>query len=283
MLVARTVKELQYRLKQHRQSGQSIALVPTMGNLHQGHLQLVKTAKKYADVVLVTLFVNPTQFAENEDLDSYPRTFQDDCDKLEALDTNILFAPSNDEIYPLGGNNTTHVHVPGITNVLCGASRPGHFDGVTTIVCKLFNITRADVAIFGEKDYQQIAVIRKMVEDLNIPIKIVGEPIVREHDGLAMSSRNGYLTDEERTLAPSLHTELLRIKQAILNGEDDFDSLQVNAKTALSEAGFKPDYLHIYQRDQLTPATKGDTQLIILVAAFVGSTRLIDNLNVDRT
>ena len=282
MLVVRTVKELQEKLSQHRQSGQSIALVPTMGNLHQGHLQLVKTAQQYADVVVVTLFVNPTQFGENEDLDSYPRTFQDDCDKLEALDTNILFAPSNDEIYPLGGGNTTHVHVPSITNVLCGASRPGHFDGVTTIVCKLFNLTRADVAIFGEKDYQQIAVIRRMVDDLNIPIKIVGEPIVREQDGLAMSSRNGYLTDEERTLAPTLQETLQRIKQAILNREDDFNSLEINAKTTLSAAGFKPDYLHIYQRNQLRPATEDDTELVILVAAFLGATWLIDNLNVDR-
>ena len=283
MLVVRTVKELQKELSQCQQTSQSIALVPTMGNLHDGHLQLVKTAQKHADVVVVTLFVNPTQFGANEDLDSYPRTFQDDCDKLEALKTNILFAPSIDEIYPLGGNNTSHVHVPNITNVLCGASRPGHFDGVTTIVCKLFNMTRADVAIFGEKDYQQLAVIRRMVKDLNIPINIIGEPIVRESDGLAMSSRNGYLSKEERILAPRLHQILQGIKQHVLDGSTDYEIIESHAKKDLIEAGFKPDYLHIYHHNELRPATKEDKELVIVAAAFLGSTRLIDNLHINRT
>lgn len=283
MLVVRTVKELQEELNQRRLASQSIALVPTMGNLHKGHLQLVKTAQLHADIVVVTLFVNPTQFGANEDLDSYPRTFQDDCDKLEAIGANILFAPSIDEIYPLGGENTSHVHVPQITNLLCGASRPGHFDGVTTIVCKLFNMTRADVAIFGEKDYQQLAVIRRMVTDLNMPIRIIGEPIVREPDGLAMSSRNGYLSDEERTLAPQLHQTLQNIEQSLLHGDTDFKALQASAKTQLISAGFKPDYLYIYQHLELRPATKDDKELVILVAAFLGSTRLIDNLSVNRT
>jgi len=283
MLVIRTIKELQKELSQRRQATQSIALVPTMGNLHEGHLQLVKTAQKHADIVVVTLFVNPTQFGANEDLDSYPRTFQNDCDKLEALKTNILFAPSIDEIYPLGGDNTSHVHVPNMTNVLCGASRLGHFDGVTTIVCKLFNISRADVAIFGEKDYQQLAVIRRMVNDLNIPINIIGEPIVREPDGLAMSSRNGYLSEEERILAPRLHQILQTIKRHIVDGNTDFEALESYAAADLTKAGFKPDYLHIYQRNELRPATKNDNELVIVVAAFLGSTRLIDNLQVNRT
>ena len=283
MLVARTIKELQENLHQRRLTGKSIALVPTMGNLHQGHLQLVKTAQLHADIVVVTIFVNPTQFGANEDLDSYPRTFQNDFIKLEELNTDVLFAPNVDEIYPLGGNNTSHVHVPSITNILCGASRLGHFDGVTTIVCKLFNMTHADVAIFGEKDFQQLAVIRRMVIDLNIPISIVGESIVRESDGLAMSSRNIYLSGAERSLAPTIHKTLVGIKQAILDGENDYRTLETKAKTHLSEIGFKPDYLHIYHRDSLKSAAKDDKRLVILLAAFIGSTRLVDNLTVNLT
>jgi pantoate--beta-alanine ligase len=251
-----------------------------MGNLHAGHLQLVKTAKKHADCVLVSLFVNPTQFSENEDLDSYPRTLQQDIEKLEGVDTDILFTPSESMMYPRGGDNTTHVHVPQLTNILCGASRPNHFDGVTTIVNKLFNITRADIAVFGEKDYQQLAVIRRMVEDLNIPIRIIGEPIVRETDGLAMSSRNGYLSADERRVAPALQQVLLDMKQSIIEGEKDFASLELKGKSQLIEQGFKPDYLHIYHRDQLRPANIDDNNLIVIVAAFIGNTRLIDNLNV---
>lgn len=283
MLVVATIKELQNALYKHRQANKKIAVVPTMGNLHEGHLALVKTAQQHADIVVVTLFVNPTQFGANEDLDSYPRTFQDDCDKLDALNTSILFAPNIDEMYPLGGDQTTHVHVPNMTQVLCGASRPGHFDGVTTIVSKLFNITRADIAIFGEKDYQQLAVIRRMVNDLNIPIKIIGKPIVREPDGLAMSSRNGYLSEKERRIAPRLHQLLQTIKQEIIEGNHDLKSLESQAITDLIEAGFKPDYLQIYQRSELRPATENDKEIIILAAAFLGSTRLIDNIYVNRS
>ncbi|AFT66466.1 MAG: pantoate--beta-alanine ligase [Cycloclasticus pugetii] len=283
MLVVATIKELQNALHKHRQANKKIAVVPTMGNLHEGHLALVKTAQQHADIVVVTLFVNPTQFGANEDLDSYPRTFQDDCDKLDALNTSILFAPNIDEMYPLGGDQTTHVHVPNMTQVLCGASRPGHFDGVTTIVSKLFNITRADIAIFGEKDYQQLAVIRRMVNDLNIPIKIIGKPIVREPDGLAMSSRNGYLSEKERRIAPRLHQLLQTIKQEIIEGNHDLNSLESHAITDLIEAGFKPDYLQIYQRNELRPATENDKEIIILAAAFLGSTRLIDNIYVNRS
>ena len=283
MLVVATINELQNALHKHRQANKKIAVVPTMGNLHEGHLALVKTAQQHADIVVVTLFVNPTQFGANEDLDSYPRTFQDDCDKLDALNTSILFAPNIDEMYPLGGDQTTHVHVPNMTQVLCGASRPGHFDGVTTIVSKLFNITRADIAIFGEKDYQQLAVIRRMVNDLNIPIKIIGKPIVREPDGLAMSSRNGYLSEKERRIAPRLHQLLQTIKQEIIEGNHDLKSLESHAITDLIEAGFKPDYLQIYQRSELRPATENDKEIIILAAAFLGSTRLIDNIYVNRS
>jgi len=283
MLIVHTISELQERLNDLRRTGKQIGLVPTMGNLHQGHLQLVKTAQQHADITVVTLFVNPTQFGANEDLDSYPRTFQEDCDKLSALNTDILFAPNTDEIYPRGGDANTLVHVPEITNVLCGESRPNHFDGVTTIVSKLFNITRADVAVFGEKDYQQLAVIRRMVDDLNIPIKIIGEPIVRESDGLAMSSRNGYLSTDERQLAPSIQQTLLHIEQSIINGNSNFRSLEAHAKLQLTNLGFKPNYFHIYHHDLLRPATAGDTDIVILAAAFLGSTRLIDNLCIRLT
>ncbi len=283
MRIIQTIKELQNTLNQQRQSAGSVALVPTMGNLHQGHLQLVSTAQRHADIVVVSLFVNPTQFGANEDLDSYPRTMQDDIDKLEALNTDILFAPTIDEMYPLGGDHTSRVHVPGITDVLCGASRPGHFDGVTTIVNKLFNISRAEFAIFGEKDFQQVAVIRRMVDDLNIPITIITEPTVREADGLALSSRNGYLSKAQRQLAPQLYATLLEVKLAITAGDNNFEQLEINAKERLTAQGFKPDYLHIFQRDFLQPAKDTDTDLIILVAAFAGTTRLIDNLSVNLT
>jgi pantoate--beta-alanine ligase len=250
-----------------------------MGNLHDGHLQLVKTAQQHADIVVVTLFVNPTQFGANEDLDSYPRTFQDDCDKLEAFNTDILFAPTVNDIYPHGGDASTHVHVPDITTVLCGASRPGHFDGVTTIVSKLINMTCADVAIFGEKDWQQLAVIRRMVEDLNIPITIIGEPIVREPDGLAMSSRNSYLSQGQRQIASKLYEVLSKTQEAIIEGNNDYSTLEVHAKETLVEHGFKPDYFYIYHRDHLRPATSNDEELVIVAAAFLGSTRLIDNIH----
>ena len=281
MLVIHSIQELQARLAEYRQAGRSIGLVPTMGNLHQGHLQLVITAQQHADVVMVSLFVNPTQFGANEDLDSYPRTFQDDVNKLEALDTDILFAPTVDEIYPLGGDNTSHVHVPDITTVLCGASRPGHFDGVTTVVNKLFNISRADTAVFGEKDWQQLAVIRRMVIDLNMPINIVGEPIVREADGLAMSSRNGYLSAEQRQLAPALNRCLQDMETALMSGNREFDSLKEAAITTLNAQGFQVDYLDILDPLTLTESTVDDPAFIILVAAFVGDTRLIDNLHIQ--
>lgn len=281
MLICTSIKQLQRALDSYRLAHKTIALVPTMGSLHAGHLQLVKTAHKHADAVLVSLFVNPTQFGENEDLDSYPRTLADDTNKLDEASTDILFTPSIDDIYPLGGDNTSHVHVPQLTNILCGASRPGHFDGVTTVVAKLFNMTRADVAIFGEKDYQQLAVIRRMVEDLNIPIKIIGEPIVREADGLAMSSRNGYLSEDERALAPTLSQVLESVKKQLINGKRDYKVIEAAAKKQLTKQGFKPDYLTILNSDTLTPPFKSDNQLIVVAAAYLGSTRLLDNLVIN--
>ena len=281
MQIVHTIKDLQLALSLIRQAKQSIALVPTMGNLHQGHLQLVTTAQQHADTVIVSLFVNPTQFGANEDLDNYPRTLQADIEKLEAVQTDILFAPNIADIYPHGSDHSTHVHVPGLTDILCGASRPGHFDGVTTIVAKLFNMTRADVALFGEKDFQQLAVIRRMVDDLNIPINIVSVPIVREPSGLAMSSRNGYLSAQQRQLAAAIHPILLTTQQALIDGSSDIDSLCDNAAKSLNDKGFSVDYVHILQRDHLKLATKKDKELVMLIAAYLGSTRLIDNITIS--
>lgn len=281
MLIVKSITELQQAISGARADGKTIGLVPTMGNLHAGHIQLVSTAHKHADIVVVSLFVNPTQFGANEDLGSYPRTLQNDIQKLEAVDTDILFTPTVDTIYPLGGENSAHVHVPELTNIHCGASRPGHFDGVTTVVTKLFNMTRADVAIFGEKDFQQLAVIRRMVADLNIPIKIIGEPIVREQNGLAMSSRNGYLTQEEHNIAPQLNNILTAAKQKILSGERNYLQLEQHAKQTLLDAGFKPDYFTICNSNDLQPATATDQEIVILAAAFLGTPRLIDNITVN--
>ena len=264
-----------------RDRHQSVALVPTMGNLHEGHLQLVHTAKKHADAVLVTIFVNPTQFGANEDLDNYPRTLAEDIDKLDEINTNILFTPPAEDIYPQGGSHSTNVHVPQLTNLLCGAARPGHFDGVTTIVNKLFNMTQADVAIFGEKDFQQLTIIRRMVSDLNMPIRIIGEAIVRESDGLAMSSRNSYLSTTERNKAPLLYQTLVTVKAQLLKDHADYRAIEETAKKQLISHGFIPDYLSILDQDSLAPPIDNTSKLIVLAAAKLGTTRLIDNLVIN--
>jgi len=281
MLICTSIKQLQDALASFRLAHQSVALVPTMGNLHEGHLQLVRTAKKHADAVLVTIFVNPTQFGANEDLDNYPRTLAEDTDKLDEINADILFTPSVQDIYPQGGTHSTTVHVPQLTNLLCGAARPGHFDGVTTIVNKLFNMTKADVAIFGEKDFQQLAVIRRMVNDLNISITIIGEPILREQDGLAMSSRNGYLTSTQRDKAPLLNKILIYVKKQILEGDDDYIAIEMAAKKQLIKNGFKPDYFSIVDQETLAPPVDDASKLVVLVAAHLGTTRLIDNLVIN--
>ena len=281
MLICTSIKQLQHALASFRLAHHSVALVPTMGNLHEGHLQLVRSAKKHADAVLVTIFVNPTQFGANEDLDNYPRTLADDTHKLDEVNADILFTPSVEDIYPQGGTHSTSVHVPQLTNLLCGAARPGHFDGVTTIVNKLFNMTQADVAIFGEKDFQQLAVIRRMVTDLNMPISIIGEPIVRETDGLAMSSRNGYLTALERDKAPLLYQTLMSVKAHLLEGRSDYNAVEATAKEQLIDNGFKPDYISIVDHESLAPPANDSSRLVVLVAARLGTTRLIDNLVIN--
>ena len=266
-------------LSPFRLEGKTIALVPTMGNLHAGHISLVERAGQSADIVVTSLFVNPTQFGENEDLDSYPRTLQADQEKLEKAGNHFLFAPSVDEIYPAGLNQST-VHVPGCTTGLCGGKRPGHFDGVSTIVTKLFHIVQPDTAIFGEKDFQQLCTIKKMVNDLCFPIKIIGVETCREADSLAMSSRNGYLSDDERTKAPALYGALLQIKTALLAGDIHHEALIKNGIQQIEKQGFVSDYLEIREASTLQPAENNDKNLVILIAAFIGKTRLIDNISV---
>ena len=262
-------------------SGQRIAFVPTMGNLHAGHLSLVKAAKANADIVVVSIFVNPLQFGAEEDLDNYPRTLVDDSAQLEELGVDVLFTPTVSDIYPRGLEQQTFVEVPGISYMICGASRPGHFRGVATIVSKLFNMVQPNIAFFGEKDYQQLQVIKAMVTDLSMNVEVVGVPTMRHTDGLAMSSRNGYLTEAERAIAPTIAHVLTHIKDQIESGNRQFKQLISEGNAILKEAGFKPDYIEIREAFTLQAASFEDKELVILGAAFLGKTRLIDNLQVS--
>lgn len=262
-------------VREWRESVSRVAFVPTMGNLHAGHLKLVREAKKYADKVIVSIFVNPTQFGLNEDFSSYPRTEQRDFKLLDAENCDAVFLPSVETIY--SQNAQTTVSVSHVSQNYCGASRAGHFDGVATVVCKLFNIIKPDVALFGLKDFQQFCVIQTMVHDLHFPIELVGVPTVREADGLAMSSRNGYLSEKEREIAPTLYQILQAARDKLLTGQKILDV--ENASIAnLTQAGFIVDYFNIARRVDLKQATENDHELIILAAAKLGKTRLIDNL-----
>lgn len=282
MKTVSSVRELRAAVAEARAAGKRVALVPTMGNLHSGHAALVRRASQLADFVIASIFVNPLQFGAGEDLDTYPRTLAADQETLFEAGCNLLFAPGVDEMYPNGMQEQTRVSVPGVSEGLCGGSRPGHFDGVSTVVCKLFNMAQPDLAVFGEKDYQQLAVIRTMVRDLNLPIEIFGEPTVRAEDGLALSSRNGYLSAEQRALAPRLQATLQDIASELRCRERDLDVLVRDAIDALQASGLRPDYLEIREAGSLRPAGPGDRQVVILAAAFLGTTRLIDNLAVDR-
>ena len=275
-----SVQHLRDAVAQARRAGQRIALVPTMGNLHAGHVSLIEQARRSADFIVASIFVNPLQFGANEDLDSYPRTLAEDQDKLAAAGCNLLFTPTVTEMYPNGMHGQTRVLVPGVSEGLCGASRPGHFEGVATVVCKLFNMVQPDLAVFGEKDYQQLAVIRSMVRDLNLPIEIQGAPIVRAADGLALSSRNGYLDAAQRAAAPALYRSLQQLAERLRAGETEHAALIAEAQRAQQAAGFRPDYLEIREAFSLRPATPADRSLVLLTAAHLGSTRLIDNLSV---
>ncbi|WP_220812190.1 pantoate--beta-alanine ligase [Pseudomonas paralcaligenes] len=278
MNTVKTVVELRAAVARARGDGKRVAFVPTMGNLHEGHVALVEKAGQRADFVVASIFVNPLQFGPSEDLARYPRTLVADQEKLVAAGCHLLFHPEVDEMYPYGQEGQTRVSVPGVSEGLCGASRPGHFEGVATVVTKLFNMVQPDIAVFGEKDFQQLAVIRTLVRDLNMPVQIIGEPTVRAEDGLALSSRNGYLSAEQRAQAPALHRTLRQLAEAIRGGERNFAQLVESGKGSLLSAGLRPDYLEIRESVGLRPAHDEDTRLVILAAAFLGTTRLIDNL-----
>ena len=282
MQVFHTISGLRESLTGHRAQGQTIGFVPTMGNLHDGHLALIKQAKQSNNVVVCSIFVNALQFGLNEDWDKYPRTYESDCEKLRSMGCDYLFFPDDKEMYPNGLDTQSRVICPTMTDVLCGASRPGHFEGVTTVVSKLFNIVQPDEAIFGIKDYQQLAVIRRMAQDLCMPVKITSAPIHREIDGLAMSSRNSYITQEERPKVTVLKQVLEQIASKIDAGDQDFASLEFEAKAVIENQGFKVDYVTISNSKTLQPAAIDDHDITILGAMFTKSARLIDNISLKK-
>lgn len=280
MQIIHTISELRSALA----SRSGIALVPTMGNLHAGHIHLVELAKQQAQCVVVSIFVNPLQFGANEDLANYPRTLEADCEKLKAAGADFVFAPAVTDMYPdfnaatnnLGQSMT--INAPPIANELCGASRPGHFDGVATVVMKLFNIVMPQIAVFGKKDFQQLFIIRELVRQFNLPISIIAGETVREASGLAMSSRNGYLTPEQKAHACMLHTCLKQIVSSIQQGYGDYAALEQVTAHTLDNSGWSTDYVSIRAAHTLLPASKEDSELVVLAAARIGSTRLIDNI-----
>jgi pantoate--beta-alanine ligase len=282
MLVISDIKVLRATVKAWRQEGHTVAFVPTMGNLHQGHLKLVDEARQRADKVIVSIFVNPMQFGANEDLAKYPRTLAEDCAGLTDHQADAVFTPTPELIYPKGLEVQTAVDVPFIGDNHCGASRPGHFRGVSTIVTKLFNLVQPDIALFGKKDYQQLAVIRALTIDLSFPIEIIGIDTERAADGLALSSRNGYLSAEQRATAPLIYQQLRWLAEQIRGqqGTSDFRALEQQVRETLGQAGFRPDYVNICQRHNLELANDLSSPLVILLAAYLGTTRLIDNLEV---
>ena len=280
MQVFHTISGLRDSLSGHRSHGQTIGFVPTMGNLHDGHLALIKQARNSNDIVVCSIFVNALQFGLNEDWDKYPRTYESDCEKLRSVGCDYLFFPDDNEMYPNGLDTQSRVICPTMTDVLCGASRPGHFEGVTTVVSKLFNIVQPDEAIFGIKDYQQLAVIRRMAEDLCMSVKISSAPIHREVDGLAMSSRNSYITEEERPKVTVLKQVLEQIASKIDAGDQNFATLESEARAIIESQGFKADYVTISNSKTLQPAAIDDREITVLGAMFTESARLIDNISI---
>lgn len=273
--------ELREQLNDWRQSGEHIALVPTMGNLHDGHMELVELARQNSERVVVSVFVNPTQFGPGEDFDSYPRTLELDKRRLKRASADLLFAPEVEVMYPFGTDTAASVSLPVLTDEFCGESRPGHFDGVTSVVTRLFSLVQPDVAVFGQKDYQQLLVIRRLVEDMSLPIEIVSAPTARENDGLAMSSRNQYLTEEERELAPLLYAQLLEVSDTLESGADNYAEIEQAASAALESQGFEAEYLSVRRAENLAPPDRQTDELIVLAAARLGKTRLIDNILVQ--
>ncbi len=281
MIVVSSSESLRESLGDWRRSGEHIALVPTMGNLHDGHLSLMTLAREHAERVVVSIFVNPTQFTEGEDFEQYPRTLERDKRLLKKVKADLLFVPDVDTMYPFGLDKATSVTVPVLTAEFCGAFRPGHFDGVTSVVSRLFSIVQPDVAIFGQKDFQQQQVIRRLVEDLQLPLQIVSAPIIREGDGLALSSRNQYLSEEQRRVAATLYSVLQGIGKDLQAGKRNFEELEKHAMDALSGAGFDPEYVGIRRAENLEPPDRDSDEIVVLAAARLGNARLIDNIVVS--
>ncbi len=282
MRTVHTIADLRAQVAAWKRAGERVAFVPTMGNLHRGHIHLVEQARELAPRTVASIFVNPLQFGPSEDFAAYPRTLEADSRQLATAGLDLLFAPSVAEVYPRPLETMTQVTVPDLPTVLCGASRPGHFTGVTTVVSKLFNMAQPDIAVFGEKDWQQLVIIRRMVTDLDLPVEIVGVPTVREADGLALSSRNGYLSAEERAIAPTLYATLRTTAERLRAGKQDYPALEVEAKATLASAGFRPDYFEIRRSEDLQRPLASDCELRIFAAAWLGRARLIDNWMVTR-
>lgn len=279
MLQLDKVSSLRETVMEWKRAGQRVALVPTMGNLHAGHLSLVDKARQKADRVVVSVFVNPLQFGPNEDFDRYPRTYEQDCAYLREKRVDAVFAPSVEEMYPNGQEQTLVVAPSHLTTILEGATRPGHFDGVTTVVNKLFNMVQPDAAVFGQKDFQQVAVLKRMVEDLSMPVELIRAEIMRDADGLALSSRNQYLDEAQRRIAPKLFVVLQSVRMAIESENDDFRALEATATQQLLAEGFDAvDYVNIRQADSLEPVDSVGENCVILAAARLGKTRLLDNV-----
>ena len=278
MEVIESKAALRELLAEWRHEGEHVAVVPTMGNLHAGHISLIDIAREHAERVVVTVFVNPTQFGPGEDFEEYPRTLERDSRRLKKVRADVLFAPDVDDIYPFGLDSATRVSVPVLTENFCGALRPGHFDGVTGVVARLFAIVQPDVAVFGQKDFQQQLVIRRMVDDLSLPITIITAPTVREDDGLAMSSRNSYLTESERPVAPELYRVLRSIGGELQNGKRDYADLETWADATLRHAGLEPEYVTVRRALDLSEPDRDCDELVVLAAARLGKTRLIDNV-----
>ena len=275
-----TIAAVREHVRRWRNEGRRTAFVPTMGNLHAGHVSLIETARRHGERFVASIFVNPMQFGPNEDFAHYPRTPAQDARMLSDAGCDLMFMPEVLEIYPNGSERATRVDVPGLSSVLDGEFRPGHFEGVATVVAKLFHIVEPDVAVFGEKDFQQLTIIRRMVADLCMPISIVAAPTVREPDGLAMSSRNQYLTDAERRTAPVIHQTLLAAVERLRAGDKDFAAIERTGVETLSRAGFRPDYFAVRRADDLAGPAADTRHLVVLTAARLGRARLIDNLQV---
>jgi pantoate--beta-alanine ligase len=278
MKTVTTIAAVRAQVSEWHAAGERVVFVPTMGNLHAGHVSLIEAARKHGRRFVASIFVNPMQFGPNEDFAHYPRTPADDARMLEGAGCDLMFMPEVGEIYPNGSANATRVEVPGISNILCGEFRPGHFEGVATVVAKLFHIVDPDVAIFGEKDFQQLTVIRRMVADLCLRVDIVGAPTVREKDGLAMSSRNQYLDDAQRRLAPTIYRQLQQAVAALKSGSREFAKIEAAGRAALDGAGFRTDYFSVRDALSLAPAQPDTARFVVLTASRLGNARLIDNV-----